>query len=336
MNDGGRHAPDGRHRRRGVHRVAPRRAAARRRPRGRRHRLLRGLLPAAASRKANIAGRASRGASPWSRRTSCGMAGDAGADGSRLDEVLAGADCVFHLAAQAGRARQLGSELPHLHRQQRARHADGPRGVPPGGRAQGRLRLVVVGLRRHRPAAHARGRQLPPGLALRRHQARRRAALPPVLEEPRRAHGLPALLHGLRAAPAPGHGLPPVPEGAARGSPAGDVRHRQPDAGLHLRRRHRRRASCAPSTGWTARSTTSAAGPASRCWRRSARSRACPASRPRCAARTCRPATCKHTWADLGRAREELGYAPQVPLEEGLRREAEWFHDLWTGSPGGA
>ena len=51
------------------------------------------------------------------------------------------------------RARQLGSELPHLHRQQRARHADGPRGVPPGGRAQGRLRLVVVGLRRHRPAA---------------------------------------------------------------------------------------------------------------------------------------------------------------------------------------
>ena len=36
----------------------------------------------------------------------------------------------------------------------------------------------------------------------------------------------------------------------------------------------------------------------------------------------------KHTWADLTRAREELGYAPQVPLEEGLRREAEWYRTL--------
>ncbi len=35
----------------------------------------------------------------------------------------------------------------------------------------------------------------------------------------------------------------------------------------------------------------------------------------------------KHTWADLTRAREELGYAPQVPLEEGLRREAEWLRE---------
>ena len=33
----------------------------------------------------------------------------------------------------------------------------------------------------------------------------------------------------------------------------------------------------------------------------------------------------RHTWADLSRAREELGYAPQVALEEGLRREAEWY-----------
>ena len=32
-----------------------------------------------------------------------------------------------------------------------------------------------------------------------------------------------------------------------------------------------------------------------------------------------------HTWADLTRARDELGYAPQVALGEGLRREAEWF-----------
>ena len=32
-----------------------------------------------------------------------------------------------------------------------------------------------------------------------------------------------------------------------------------------------------------------------------------------------------HTWANLTRARDELGYAPQVGLGDGLRREAEWF-----------
>ncbi len=44
----------------------------------------------------------------------------------------------------------------------------------------------------------------------------------------------------------------------------------------------------------------------------------------------------KHTWADLTRAREELGYAPRVPLEEGLRLEAEWYRDLPAGSSGDA
>jgi len=38
----------------------------------------------------------------------------------------------------------------------------------------------------------------------------------------------------------------------------------------------------------------------------------------------------KHTWADLSLARAELGYAPQVPLYEGLRREAEWLRELTT------
>jgi len=44
----------------------------------------------------------------------------------------------------------------------------------------------------------------------------------------------------------------------------------------------------------------------------------------------------KHTWADLTRAEDELGYAPQVSLEEGLRREAEWYRVLLAGSPGAA
>ena len=36
----------------------------------------------------------------------------------------------------------------------------------------------------------------------------------------------------------------------------------------------------------------------------------------------------KHTWADLSLATDELGYAPRVTLDEGLRREAEWLREL--------
>ena len=36
----------------------------------------------------------------------------------------------------------------------------------------------------------------------------------------------------------------------------------------------------------------------------------------------------KHTWADLSLATEELGYAPRVALDEGLRREADWLREL--------
>ncbi len=36
----------------------------------------------------------------------------------------------------------------------------------------------------------------------------------------------------------------------------------------------------------------------------------------------------KHTWADLSLATDELGYAPRVALDEGLRREAQWLREL--------
>jgi UDP-glucose 4-epimerase len=35
-----------------------------------------------------------------------------------------------------------------------------------------------------------------------------------------------------------------------------------------------------------------------------------------------------HTHADIRRAREQLGYDPRTPLEEGLRREASWLADI--------
>lgn len=39
----------------------------------------------------------------------------------------------------------------------------------------------------------------------------------------------------------------------------------------------------------------------------------------------------RHTWADLGRAAAELDYAPKVALQEGLRREADWLRTVADG-----
>src|SRR3989442_12016795 len=33
----------------------------------------------------------------------------------------------------------------------------------------------------------------------------------------------------------------------------------------------------------------------------------------------------RHTWADIGAAARELGWRPNVDLEEGLRRTVEWY-----------
>jgi len=41
-----------------------------------------------------------------------------------------------------------------------------------------------------------------------------------------------------------------------------------------------------------------------------------------------RPADVRHSGADLARARELLGYAPSVPLRDGLRRTIEYFREL--------
>jgi nucleoside-diphosphate-sugar epimerase len=34
------------------------------------------------------------------------------------------------------------------------------------------------------------------------------------------------------------------------------------------------------------------------------------------------------TWADTTRARDELGFSPSIGLEEGLRREIEWYREV--------
>ncbi len=40
----------------------------------------------------------------------------------------------------------------------------------------------------------------------------------------------------------------------------------------------------------------------------------------------------QQTWADIGRAREELGYSPKVSLDDGLRRFVDWFHARAAGT----
>ncbi len=43
--------------------------------------------------------------------------------------------------------------------------------------------------------------------------------------------------------------------------------------------------------------------------------------------RPAHPADVPATWADIGRAEKELGWRPQVPLEEGLRRTVAWYRE---------
>jgi len=38
------------------------------------------------------------------------------------------------------------------------------------------------------------------------------------------------------------------------------------------------------------------------------------------------PGDVPFTWADVSRAGAELGYAPHIPVEEGIRRFVDWFH----------
>jgi len=46
---------------------------------------------------------------------------------------------------------------------------------------------------------------------------------------------------------------------------------------------------------------------------------------PRCETKPAQPGDVEQTWADVSRARAELGYAPAVPIEEGLERFAAWM-----------
>lgn len=44
------------------------------------------------------------------------------------------------------------------------------------------------------------------------------------------------------------------------------------------------------------------------------------------------PGDVPRTWADIGRARERLGFDPRFPVEEGLRRFVAWYREQHAGS----
>ena len=68
-----------------------------------------------------------------------------------------------------------------------------------------RLRVDLIGLRRYRRFADARGRADSAGVSLRRDQACRRTSLPSLLEGFCRADRFVAIFYRLRSAPAAGH-----------------------------------------------------------------------------------------------------------------------------------
>ena len=153
-------------------------------------------------------------------RSRCGAAGVSRSSRARCrprrsTPLLDGVTHVFHLAAQAGVRKSWGDDFRDLHVAQRRRDAAAARGRQGPAAPPVRLRVELVGLRRRRADSDARGRLPAAGVAVRRHQAGRRAPLPPLPRELRGAGGVAALLHGLRPAAAAGHGVSPVHPGGA-------------------------------------------------------------------------------------------------------------------------
>src|SRR4051794_38216952 len=219
------------HRSRWIHRLAPERAPRRRgleRPRRRRlHPLLR------PGRQAREPRRPARRAALRARR---GRPHDDG-------PPAAAAGCRHRLPPRrpAGGRAELRRGLRPLHERQHARHPARARGGGRGRVRPRRLGVVVVGVRRRGGVSDGRALDADAAaLAVRRDEARLRGPrrdLPPR----RIVDGRPALLHRLRAAPAPRHGDAQALRGAPRRRAVPAVRRRLPVARLHTRGRYRRR-----------------------------------------------------------------------------------------------
>ena len=210
-----------------------------------------------------------------------------------LAALLDGQDARLSPRGAGRRPQELGQRLPDLHGQQRRRDAAAARGLRRPAAAPVRVRLELVGLRRQRQHPDAGGCAPPAGVAVRRHEARGRAALLSVLCEPSGADDVGAVLHGVRPAAAAGHGVSQVHSGRAPGRRHHALRRRRADARLHVRDRRGRGDHRGGRSGRRSGSpTTSAAARASRSTSSSRSSPAFTASRSTSGESPSRRATC--------------------------------------------
>ncbi len=243
-----------------------------------------------AYKEANIARAAASGRFTLVEDNLLRMAGG-GADGVRLDEVVAGADCVFHLAAQAGVRASWGQSF----RIYTDNNVLATQMVLEACRREGVPRVVYASS----SSVYGDTDRLP------MHEDANCRPVSPYGVTKLAGEQLCRLYWK-------NHGVPTV---SLRFFTVYGPRQR-PDMAFHLflRALHEGRPLEMYGTGSQTRDFTFVddivdgivravdgvdgavynlgGGSASRCWRRSARSSASPASRPRCAGRTCRPVTC--------------------------------------------
>ena len=123
---------------------------------------------------------------------------------------------------------------------------------------RGRLRVLVVGLRRRATLPPARGRACRPVSPVRRDQAGRRAPVHASTARTTACPSSPALLHRLRPPATAGHGLPQVPEGRpGRHGPLALRRRASRPATSHTLTTSSPRSAPPPSEGAPAASTMS-------------------------------------------------------------------------------
>ena len=210
--------------------------------------------------------------------------------------------------------------------EQRHRDAERAGGGAARGRAAGRVRVVVVGVRRPARAAQARGPAAGADLALRGVQGGRRAVRGGVAPALRRRDGRAALLQRLRPAPGPGLG---VRGGDPALHPVGAcaARRWRSTATASSRATSPTSTTSSTPTAWPPRRRTSPAG-LQRGLRRSrepARHRRAAGGAARARRRAAPhagrgPATCRTPWPTSTGPSALLGYTPLVDFDEGLRR----------------
>ena len=255
---------------------------------------------------------------------------------------------VIHLGAQAGVRYSIEAPFAYIDS-----NVQGTMTVLEGCRHNGvehlGLRFDELRLRReHEDAVLRASQRRPPAVAVRGDEEEQRAHGAHVRDALRAADHGPALLHRVRPVRPARHGAVPVHEEHPGRQAHRRLQLRPPPARLHVRRRHRRRASCAP---WTASREPNAA------WSSDAPDPATSKAPYRiynignqqpvelmryievleeCLGRKAEKnllplqlGDVPDTWADVEDLVADVGYRPSTPVEEGVRRFVDWYLDYY-------